>query len=158
MATKTVTPVDEFWVAEAVQTANGIDFQVGPNATVLAADGDFASETTATFYDFQFAPNLAPSPVDPVWETANFAFRLETVNIAAQTSTGLELTGTGYAKALGANPNGFTETFGKWSFSITSQGQFFGFTSSTDVPDGGATAVLLGLGFLGIAGLRRKLS
>jgi hypothetical protein len=143
-------------------SATGLDFQPGPNAYIQdTASGDFAAEFpgTATFNDFTFG-----LPVDPVWflTSGNFSFSLETSTKTVAMMSGitfLNITGTGTVTGVGYDP-----TPGEFSFTISSvapNGMTFGWQSTavaTPTPDAGATVILLGLGFLGVAGLRRKLS
>ena len=96
-----------------------------------------------------------------LWSVGGFTFDLTSSAIVSQSSTFLNVLGTGTVSG-----NGFTPTSATWSFSISNplgQPQMtFGFTSDTTstaaaTPDGGMTVALLGIAFVGLEGLRRKL-
>jgi hypothetical protein len=153
------TPIDSGSSASSLGSATGIKF-VNPSL-VLAASGDFASYVTpwisqATFVpEFQFNP-LSPSPVAPLWSAGGFSFTMNAVQITLQTSDQLTLLGTGYLSG-----NGYDMTYGSWNF--TGQGSgLFTFSAdnvasrSTNVPDGGNTVVLLGLGLLSLVAVASK--
>ena len=96
------------------------------------------------------------TPTIPLWQVGGFTFDLTSSTITLQNNKFLNITGVGTISGTG-----FTTTPGSWSFSVTnSDGKIhetFGFTSDTrSVPDGGATAALLGLALAGVEGLRRK--
>lgn len=143
------------------KTANSVTFvddnAVPGNALVSNGTGDFAAFVTqlVTYADFTYSP-LAVA--NPIWTlvAGGLSFDLETVTFISEAGTGLVLNGTGTIhSAL------HEDTSGTWSFSAdTASGGNFTFSSQTaaNVPDGGATAMLLGLGVLGMATLRRKLS
>ena len=95
-----------------------------------------------------------------LWSVGGFTFDLTSSAIVSQSSTFLNVLGTGTVSG-----NGFTATPATWSFSIsnpTGGNQItFGFTSDTTstatAPEGGMTVALLGIAFVGLEGLRRKL-
>jgi hypothetical protein len=143
--------------------ATGLDFQAGPNAYIQdTASGDFQVECpgTATFHDFTFG-----SAVDPVWvlTSGNFSFALDTSTKTVGEIAGitfLNISGTGTVTGVGYDP-----TPGEFSFTISSANPSrvnFGWqstTTATPAPDGGATAILLGVGFVGgswVCGRRRS--
>jgi hypothetical protein len=93
--------------------------------------------------------------------TNRFSFHL--LSLAEQgttTSTVLNLFGTGFFLD---STNEYDKTFGTWNATFDRQGTgtnaTFGFSSSstTRVPDGGATVALLGMSFLGLGGVSRFL-
>lgn len=101
------------------------------------------------------AINPTSSPIANLWQVGGFSFDALTFTQSGLTASTITLTGTGTLKnALFDNtPGTFLATFN------TAGGGAFTFSASNAaVPDGGATAMLLGAGFLGLAGLRRKLS
>jgi hypothetical protein len=92
----------------------------------------------------------------PLWSVGGFTFDLMSSTIVHQDNFFLNITGVGTLSAAG-----FTTTPGTWSFAVSSAGgkpqSTFGFTSDTRaVPEGGATAALLGLALAGVEVLRRK--
>lgn len=151
----------DFSHAEVDFVANTVDIVddsavVPGNSAVASATGDFSGLIGAkiNYADFTYSPLTV---VNPLWATvalgvASFDL-LSITSIIEAPGLGLLLQGSGIAHLAG-----FTDTPGKWSFSSTTTGSSFDFSSTATVPDGGTTAMLLGLGFLGAAGLRRKLS
>jgi hypothetical protein len=95
-----------------------------------------------------------------LWSVGGFTFDLTASHIVSQSSMFLNVLGTGTVSG-----NGFTPTSANWSFSISNptggNQMTFGFTSDTTstaaTPDGGMTVALLGIAFVGLEGLRRKL-
>lgn len=88
-----------------------------------------------------------------------FTFHLTSLaELVGTTSIKLNLFGTGYFLD---STNEYSQTYGTWNAGFVRQGNgtlaTFGFSSSstTDVPDGGATVALLGLSFLGLGGVSR---
>ena len=98
------------------------------------------------------------TPTIPLWQVGGFTFDLTSSTIVTQTTTFLNITGVGTISAAG-----FTTTPGTWSFTVSNadgkKHSTFGFQSDTvgnAVPDGGATAALLGVAVAGVEVLRRK--
>jgi hypothetical protein len=138
-------------------SATGLDF-IGDQFTVDQAFGDLAAagisqSDTGFIQDFQFNP-LSPAPVNPLWSIGGFDFILTSVDIDAQSTSQLLLSGTGWLTGPG-----FDVTLAKWSFDAgTSTGIFFfGATTSSvaTVPEPG-TLLLLGAGLVFIALSRRR--
>lgn len=135
--------------------ATGLEFGF---AFVSAASGDFVPTVgeTATFSPFDFNPSS--TPVTPLWSVLGgaYTFDLNDVFVTAQTSTALNLSGSGVLMAVG-----FDDTPGVWTFSGDALGgTFFTFSSisgSTAVAEPG-TALLLGLGLIGMGMIRRRLN
>ena len=143
------------------KTANTVDFvddnALPGNALVSNGTGDFAAfiGSAATYADFTYSPLAV---VNPIWTlvAGGLSFDLASITFISEAGTGLVLNGTGTIHSALHD-----DTPGTWSFSAdTANGGLFTFSSQTaaQVPDGGATAMLLGLGVLGMATLRRKLS
>jgi len=99
------------------------------------------------------------TPVPALWSVAGFTFDLTATTFLDQSVHGILIEGTGIIMG-----NGFDPTVGVWSFSQQAgRGTqlTFSATTSTQVPDGGMTSTLLGLGLAGLVGagqLRRKLA
>jgi len=115
---------------------------------------------TLSFTPFSFAGSvLTPSPLVPLWTitylVVTYSFDATSVLIATQTSTFLNLTGSGIA-----HETGYADSPGTWSITDTTQGAslVFTFGASTTVPDGGTTVLLLGAALSGLALIRRKLA
>jgi hypothetical protein len=131
------------------------------NVTVSGAYGDYSGTEGAsvTHSGFKFDP-LFNISIPPLWKytvgTTEYSFDLTTMAIDFRNTTTIALSGTGYA-----NITGLDETWGTWTFSAQldpnrPKGSTFTFSSTDAVPDGGATAILLGVGLLGLGALRRK--
>jgi hypothetical protein len=128
-----------------------VSFSLGPNGTVNGATGDYVGYigNDATYSDFQYAPLISGE----VWSidlTPTTSFTLTSVVGGIDGFGNLSLSGSGIAKMFGKDDTG-----GIWSFSADQTG-IFNFSSTTSVPDSGATAALLGLGLLGLAGAARR--
>ncbi len=99
---------------------------------------------------------IAPQnvPIAAFYKVGAFTFDLSTISVIDQSSTLLDLRGTGIFHAAG-----FTDTPGTYlaSFNVTS-GNFGFFASSGTVPDGGSTVALLGLSLVAVVGIRRLLN
>ncbi len=97
------------------------------------------------------------TPTIPLWQVGGFTFDLTSSTIVSQNNSFLNITGVGTISGTG-----FTTTPGSWSFTVSNANgkthETFGFQSDTvaSVPDGGATAALLGLALAGVEVLRRK--
>jgi VPDSG-CTERM motif len=140
-------------LSTATQVSNW-DFVI---ATLVSGDfsayvPQFSSPTT-----FTDPWSFASGPVTPLWQIGGFTFDLTSSSVVTQNSTFLNVVGSGFVSG-----NSFDVTPGTWSFTITNEGggvgNAFSFVSSTStsVPDGGTTFVLLGLSLLGLHGARRK--
>lgn len=129
------------------------------NVEVESEDGDFTafvsdgdSVTMATPYIF-----TPSTPTPALWSVGGFTFDLASSTVVLQNADFLLITGTGTLMG-----NGFDPTEGTWSFTAQSPSAngVFSFSASGDfngVPDGGSTVALLGLAFVGLELLRRKI-
>lgn len=153
------TPVAPDGSAVSLGAATGLDI-TGDSFVVETTTGTFAADgivkgDTGYLADFQFNP-LNPAPVNPLWAIGGFQFALYSVSIVSQSDRILELSGSGW---LGGN--GYTSTYGHWSFKGGSApGRFFfgSSTGSTSVPEPGAL-LMFGSGLLGLgvtAAMRRR--
>ena len=132
--------------------ADGLDFT--PNSALISfATGDFATAgivfgDLATINDFGFDPFAT---VNPLWTIAGFSFALESLTIVDQTSTVLELRGSGTISA-----DGFDDTLGFWSLSTdaASPNITFSWSSTTVAPEPGIL-ILMGMGLIGGLAARR---
>lgn len=134
-------------------------FSTFSGVTVKSVSGSYVTAgvtagTGVNMNGFQFNPFTFA--VIPLWMTTSgptASFDLLSLTIVSQGGDILKLTGTGTLHLAG-----FDDTSGTWSF--TSQGLFgsFSFSSSNAaVPDGGTTAILLGLALSSLAFLRKSL-
>jgi len=117
--------------------------------------------TPITFNGFQFNPPVAA--VTPLWTfnvgAINYSFDATSVtSYYDATLRQWDIGGSGIAMVTG-----YSATPGTWNVNLSQSGASIVFDSSAaanpvnTVPDGGPTAILLGGGFLGLAGLARKL-
>lgn len=117
--------------------------------------------TSATWSPLSFSPPAAS--VTPLWDMffggRNYNFSATSLNVLWTDGTYANLEGTGIAHI-----SGYDDTDGSWTATATSQGCLtFSFDAGpqapgASVPDGGATALLLGVGLTGLALLRQKLA
>ncbi len=127
------------WSAPIVSSTSG-DFSSVSNGTGVAFVAPWSFNTSTTIVDF--------------WKVGGFEFDLLSSSIIAQVGNGsLYVTGTGTAYG-----NGFTPFAGSWSFTTQnpSAGGTFSFSAGTAVPDGGTTALLVGLSLLGVSVVARR--
>ena len=151
----------DFATATGLDFVNSMDAFVSPDSTgdfSVPDVSDFDDLTWATFYDFTFLG----LPAD-VWhiETMGFTFKLNPVLDVERLTSGIILSGSGEVRSSDPNKD---PTPGTFQFSLQGEdlgNSTFSFSANSDftaVPDGGASAVLLGLGLLGLAACRRILS
>ena len=128
------------------------------NVITTSASGSYAgiaAGTAVTMTPFSFNP-FPVAGVTPLWSltatpTTSFDL-LSPISVDQPGDNSLELRGSGWLKMAG-----FEDTKGTWIFTANQGGGTFSFSSSNAaVPDGGSTAVLLGLALLGVAAVRRK--
>lgn len=130
-----------------VDTVNG-------NMTGLAPVG-----TLLTYKNFQYDPLVV---INPIWlTTTGLSFTLTSISSVTENVAfgGLLLFGSGIISST--NP-AFDPTPGNWSFNASeSDNATFSWGSTASVapsrvPDGGASAILLGVSLLGLVGASRK--
>ena len=160
----------------------GVTFNTGTAATATAVtsfiapavsgiSGSFAAPSpfaVANGTPVVFNPatwNFASGPVASFWQVGGFTFNLLSSSLTAHGGTpGVDafvvVNGTGTVTG-----NGYTPTQMSWSF--TSQDPAsgsnptswsFSASANSQVPDGGATVILLGIALSGVALLRKKLA
>ena len=132
--------------------------EVTPTILVTLGGGDLTGAVFGSFLTpIGVNGNVASNVGAELWEVqVGLDTYTLTVGTALQTlgsSDQIALKGTGTIQK-----NGGDDTGGSWQLSFGETGAFFGFqsTSGTNVPDGGATAMLFGLGVLGLGMMRRK--
>ena len=132
---------------------------------VMSRDGDFATfvangaPVTFTALQWNFNSGAIPS----FWAVGGFTFDLTSSVITSQGGG----QGSGFVTVGGSgfvSGNGFSSTFGTWSFSTQDPAAgnppVFSFSASSGptVPDSGSTVAFLGLALAGVEALRRKMS
>jgi hypothetical protein len=115
---------------------------------VPVEDGNYTGTTghAVTFTPFSFSA----SGVTPLWSfvigSTHYWFDATSIAIVSQKKNFLNLEGNGVAYETGYAP-----TEGTWSITDTGRSATVTFGFAATVPDGGATALLIGLGLAGIA-------
>jgi VPDSG-CTERM motif len=139
---------------------------------VLTATGTYSAilvngVSSVSFQTFSFAGGvLSPSPLQYLWSVTDglgntYTFEATDAMIVSQYlnpdgTSFLNITGDGYAFL-----NGGDQTAGTWSITDTGSSKTqatFTFGSATTVPDGGTTAMLLGIGLSAVVLLRKRLT
>jgi hypothetical protein len=150
-------------------TATEVLAWTGPGGTglpeVISSDGSFSSIAPGT--GVVFAPDWVfdSGAVSSLWSVGGFTFDLTSSQIVFQGGdpAGVLVDGIGEVSGNDLEPSEMT-----WSFSTSDPGAagvdtlIFSFqaasgTTVPTVPDGGSTAVLLGLGVLGLGSVKRHL-
>ena len=137
--------------------------------TVISSDGSFSSiapGTTATFASDWFFNSGA---VNSLWSVGGFTFNLTSSHIVFQGGSPaiVGVDGIGAVMGNGQSPEAMTWSFstsdpgaagtdGKLIFSFEVAGGTTGGSGGT-VPDGGTTAMLLGLGILGLGLVKKQI-
>jgi hypothetical protein len=131
------------------------DFQ---DVTVMSRDGDFAGfvgvgDSVTMAEPWIFTPS---TPTPNLWSVDGFSYDLTSSMVVLQNADFLVIQGTGILSG-----NGFDPTPGTWSFTSQSPdaGGVFSFSASggfQGVPEGGTTLALLGVAFIGVELVRRR--
>jgi VPDSG-CTERM motif len=149
-------------------TATEVLSWTGPGGTglpvVISDDGSFSSVATGTQATFATPWSFNAGAVNALWTVGGFTFDLTSSHIVFQggSPAGVLVDGIGAVSGNGLSPEAMT-----WSFSTSDPGAagtgelVFSFqvadgTTGT-VPDGGTTAMLLGLGVLGLGLLKKQM-
>jgi len=140
-----------------IGTATGIDFTTAPGFQIMIfGTGDFALPGTgAAFQNFDFLPVINPSPVLSLWSFSSggvdYSFDLESVAVAFQSGSSLNLTGSGTLHATG-----FDDTPADWDFTGNSGSVIFSFSADNLAVPEPATLGLLGVGLVGLTAAGNK--
>jgi hypothetical protein len=128
------------WVNGTVQSRSGAYSSIAVNSAVsLAAPWSF---------------NYSGSPIVGFWSVGGFSFDLTSSFLVSNDGTFISAKGFGTLNG----PSGYDATAGTWTFTTQSPDAegIFSFSASSSVPDGGTTAVLLGVALLGVAAVARR--
>ena len=149
-------------------TATAVTAWVSP--TVLLTVGTFALGSpygVANFTPVTFAAGNwnfnTTSAINNFWSVGDYTFQLLSSYIVLPPTAGsVTVNGTGIVSITGSNPLNYTPTVMSWSFTTQDPGignpaQYTFSASTVSVPDGGATVMLLGIAFSGVALLKRNL-
>jgi hypothetical protein len=129
-------------------------------SNVADVTGNFSSIALGTQATMATSWIFSPStPTPGLWSVGGFTFNLLSSTVVTQTSTFLNITGTGIISG-----NGFDPTEGTWAFTSQNAGgthtgthTFFSFSANAaSVPDGGSAVALLGMGLGVIEFVRRR--
>ena len=142
-----------------VDTAgNTVSFSAGNNSQVNIATGDYLplGGQSASYASFTYSPFAEMV----IFTGGTFSFELSSINTIAEVGTdGVTLKGVGTMSL-----DGFDDTIGSWSFSAdrANASAAFNFSSTAttplNVPDGGTTALLLGVGLVSMSFIARRKS
>lgn len=125
------------------------------NVTHTGSYASVPTGTAVTFTPFVFDP---AGSVTPLWTftvgTTVYSFNLTSFFIDTRSSSSIHLIGNGTA-FIDDGSGTYSPTDGLWDLSAGTSTTFH-FSAGNTVPDGGATAMLLGVGLLGLGALRRK--
>jgi VPDSG-CTERM motif len=145
-------------------TATEVLSWTGPGGTgmpvVISDDGSFSSIAGGTSASFASPWHFNSGPLNDLWSVGGFTFDLTSSSIVFQggSPAGVLVDGIGVISG-----NGLTAEAVTWSFSTSdpSAGDVFSFQvadgTTGAVPDGGTTAMLLGLGVLGLGLLKKQM-
>ncbi len=143
--------LDNANVALATEVSSGFGF-------IIDATDDFAAEglVFGQGVSFSFPWTFTSGAHAGLWSVGGFTFDLISSAVVQQTSSFLNVTGTGTIKHAG-----YDDTAGIWAFTIPNAGgsdATFSFASATSyVPDTSSTVLLIGAGLLSIGlAARRK--
>jgi hypothetical protein len=149
-------------------TATEVLSWTGPGGTgepiVISDDGSFSGIAPGTQVTFASPWFFNSSAVAALWSVGGFTFDLTSSHIVFQggSPAGVVVDGTGTVSG-----NGLDDSTMSWSFTTQdpsaegADGSIFSFssaggtTTTPTVPDGGTTAMLLGLGVLGLGTLKK---
>lgn len=132
---------------------------IGLGPIVQIGTGDYAgiaAGAVATWSGFSFNPPVAS--VTPLWtfliSGITYSFDSDSMVVSHPDAFTWNISGTGIAHITG-----FDDTVGTWEVTATGSGTTFTFGASTSaVPDGGTTVLLLGAALSGLALVRRRLA
>ena len=149
-------------------TATEVLDWTGPGGTgmpiVISDDGSFSSVAPGSAATFASPWSFNSGPVTSLWSVGGFTFDLTSSSIVFQggSPAGVLVDGIGAVSGNGLSPEAMT-----WSFSTSDPGAagvdslIFSFQVASGttgaVPDGGTTAMLLGLGVLGLGMLKKQM-
>jgi hypothetical protein len=144
--------------------ATSASFPGSPDGFVIQGSGSYAGTEGAVVTWTDFSWNPPSTPVTPLWTYMfggdTYSFDLATLTVVSQSSSFLNLTGTGTATISGGL---YDPTPGTWSFTISDTGGpnanmrfvYVSNTAAEGVPEGGSAIALLGFALLALEGVRR---
>ncbi len=148
-------------------TATEVLSFTGANGTgdpyVISDSGSFSGILPLSSVAFASDWKFDSGPVSDFWSVGGFTFNLASSSIVFQggNPAGVLVDGTGTVSG-----NGLDDSTISWSFSTQDPGAVgvdddvvfsFSAAAGTSVPDGGTTAMLLGLGILGLGMLKKQM-
>ncbi|HKB91756.1 MAG TPA: hypothetical protein VKC60_14665 [Opitutaceae bacterium] len=138
-----------------VNVAVKVDHWVNP--IVSSDDGSFSSVAVGSAVTLANMWSFNSGAIPSFWSAGGFSFDLISSAIVSQGGGFLSVAGKGIAKGAG-----FTDSAGSWTF--TSQNPaaggaanpVFSFSAGSSVPDGGTTALLVGMTLVGMSFIARR--
>jgi hypothetical protein len=133
------------------------------NISINGGNGDFAGVTadanSIVFSNITFNPLVLPSA--NIWQFTDdgvlYSFKASTISFTSPPTQPIWDFGGKGLFSIGNSDSGFTPTLGTWSISFSQNGILsFEATAGTGIPDGGTTALLVGLGLLAVGLYARK--
>ena len=165
--------LDTSSAATATEVTRWYGFGGNGSPYVESADGSFAGIAPGTAADFTSPWFFNSGAVSGLWSVGGFTFDLTSSHIAYQGTTveGGKAIGAATVEGIGAiSGNGESPEAMTWSFSINdpgaegASGLVFSFQvadgtvgTTSAVPDGGTTAMMLGLGVLGLGLIKKQI-
>jgi hypothetical protein len=145
----------------------------GNNEATVVGTSTGAYETTAgavvDWKAFSWNP-ITPLPITSLWSFTSggrtYSFDLSALSVVTHDANFLDIAGNGTLKISDVvSGTNYEDTFGLWSFQVTSASGSSGtakfiFQSSNATPDGGTTALLIGVGLvaMSVVAHRRRLT
>ena len=140
-------------LATQVLTWFSINNVAGDTSVAPGSTGSFSGIAGGTLATMAQPWTFTGGPQPALWSVGGFTFDLLTVHVVTQTTTFLNVLGTGTVSG-----NGFATTDATWSFTVSdsnggNHGLFSFASDANSVPDGGLAVALFGVAFcaLGIA-------
>ncbi len=123
------------------------------NPVVESSWGSFSALPVLTSVSFTAPWSFNSGAIKTLWSVNGFSFDLVSSSIIFQGFGAVFVQGTGWL-----NGPGLSSALGSWSFTTQDPAAtgVFSFSASQQVPEGGSTLMLLGLGLIGLSLVARR--